>query len=333
MRELLLKALCLAGAPSRHRRRNRARLPVVMYHGVVPRRLLPFCWHLLDVESFERQIRWLAKRYRVLPLSQALAGLADGSLPPGSCAVTFDDGYQSVLTTALPVLRRAGVPATVFLVTDPMGTDAVLWPDRCFLAFARTSAPSVDAPALGLRDRRLKTEDDRARAYDHAVRVLKGMAVADKDAHLEALCTSLGFPKHPDPGPFRLLTWPEAKALEDSGLVELAGHGVDHEILARLPDGAVARAIGPSHAAIERQTGRTPVAFAYPNGREMDFDDRARAALQAIGVRWAFTTVEGLVDRGSDPLALPRISVGAGDSFERFRLTVSGALGAYRRAK
>jgi hypothetical protein len=65
----------------------------------------------------------------------------------------------------------------------------------------------------------------------------------------------------------------------------------------------------------------------------MDFDDRSRAAVEAIGVRWAFTTVEGLVDRESDPLALPRIGIGAGDSFDRFRLSVSGALSALRRAK
>ena len=330
MREAVLKALCLAGFPGRHRRRNRRRLPVLMYHGVVDRPLSPFCWHQLDVKAFERQLRWLASHYRVLPLSEALRGLAAGTLPPGACAVTFDDGYRNLLTTALPVLQRTRVPATVFLVTDPMGSDAALWPDRCWLAFARTKAPAVHAPALSLVHRPLANDADRGRAYGDAVRVLKGMPVAEKNAHLDALCRDLGLEAGADPGPFRLLTWPEAKALVDSGLVELAGHGVDHEILSRLPDGAVAGAIGPAHATIARQTGREPVAFAYPNGREMDFDDRARAALQAIGVRWALTTVEGLVGPESDPLALPRLGVGAADSFDRFRLLVSGALGALR---
>jgi peptidoglycan/xylan/chitin deacetylase (PgdA/CDA1 family) len=333
MRELVLKALCLAGVPGRHRRRNQRRLPVLMYHGVVERRLEPFCWHQIPLASFERQMRWLASRYRVLPLSEALAHLEAGTLPPRCCAVTFDDGYQNVLTNALPVLAAARVPATVFLVTDPMGTDGILWPDRCWLAFARTEASSVHAPPLGLVKRRLSTPADRGRAYADAVRVLKGMPVAEKDAHLDALCVSLGLAAGAGPGPFRMLTWPEAKALTESGLVELAGHGVNHEILSRLPDGAVAGAIGPSHAAIARHTGRTPVAFAYPNGRPMDFDDRARAALDAVGVRFAFTTVEGLVDPGCDRLALPRIAVGSGDSFDRFRLSISGAMGAFRRAR
>jgi peptidoglycan/xylan/chitin deacetylase (PgdA/CDA1 family) len=333
MREWAWRALCLAGLPRRHRRRNRFRLPVLMYHGVVERPLEPFCWHQLDAQAFERQVRWLSRNYRVLPLSEALPALFEGRLPPRACVLTFDDGYRNVLTTALPVLRRAGTPATVFLVTDPMGTDALLWPDRCYLAFARTTVPSVHVPPLSLVNRRLATPGERGRAYADAVRVLKGMAVADKDAHLDALCDALGLPADADPGPFRLLGWPEARELTASGLVELAGHGVNHEILARLPDGAVAGAIGPSHAAIARQTGKTPVAFAYPNGREMDFDDRSRAALEAIGVRWAFTTVEGLVGREADPLALPRMGVGAGDSFARFRLLVSGALAAYRRAK
>ena len=330
MREWVLRALCLAGFPGRHRRRNRARLPVLMYHGVVERRLEPFCWHQLELGAFERQLRWLARHYRPLPLSEALRGLSDGTLPPRACAVTFDDGYRNVLTTALPVLRKTGVPATVFLVTDPMGTDALLWPDRCYLAFARTTVPSIHRPPLGLVNRRLAAAADRGRAYEDAVRVLKGMPVAEKNAHLDALCAELGLAPDADPGPFRLLTWPEAREMIADGRIELAGHGVDHEILARLPDGAVAGAIGPSHAAIARQTGREPVAFAYPNGRLMDFDDRARAALESIGVRWAFSTVEGLVGPDSDPLALPRVPVGAGDSFDRFRLQVSGALRALR---
>ncbi len=44
-------------------------------------------------------------------------------------AVTFDDGYLSVLERAEPVLRSLGVPATVFVVTDFVTTGRPLcWP-------------------------------------------------------------------------------------------------------------------------------------------------------------------------------------------------------------
>lgn len=47
----------------------------------------------------------------VLPLDALLAGQGDG------VALTFDDGYASVFTEALPLLRRHGYPAHLFLAT------------------------------------------------------------------------------------------------------------------------------------------------------------------------------------------------------------------------
>lgn len=44
-------------------------------------------------------------------------------------AVTFDDGYRSVIVTALPVLERLGWPATVFVPPAFMdGAPALRWP-------------------------------------------------------------------------------------------------------------------------------------------------------------------------------------------------------------
>jgi peptidoglycan/xylan/chitin deacetylase (PgdA/CDA1 family) len=44
-------------------------------------------------------------------------------------AITFDDGFQNVLTTGLPILQRRGFPATVFLVTAYCGGDNS-WPSQ-----------------------------------------------------------------------------------------------------------------------------------------------------------------------------------------------------------
>ena len=60
---------------------------------------------------------------------------------------------------------------------------------------------------------------------------------------------------------------------------------------------------------------------------------RARAALTHLGVRFALSTIEGFCDASSDPLALPRLSIGSDLSFARFRLLVSGALESLRGAR
>ena len=49
--------------------------------------------------------------------------------PPAgrTLVVTFDDAYRSVLQLALPIMSRLGVPGTLFVPTDFVGTSAV-WP-------------------------------------------------------------------------------------------------------------------------------------------------------------------------------------------------------------
>jgi peptidoglycan/xylan/chitin deacetylase (PgdA/CDA1 family) len=56
--------------------------------------------------------------YRAMAIDQLLTVLSQRGISPGrGFAVTFDDGYRSVLTDALPILEQLHIPATVFLTT------------------------------------------------------------------------------------------------------------------------------------------------------------------------------------------------------------------------
>lgn len=44
-------------------------------------------------------------------------------------AVTFDDGFENVITNAIPELKKRGIPATVFLTADYLGQAAGWWPE------------------------------------------------------------------------------------------------------------------------------------------------------------------------------------------------------------
>ncbi len=74
----------------------------------------------------EEQLRFLAHRgYRARTFSDTLAQPDRGL----TVAVTFDDAYRSVFEHAYPVLRALGMPATVFVPTDLVGTGAPMsWP-------------------------------------------------------------------------------------------------------------------------------------------------------------------------------------------------------------
>jgi len=99
--------------------------PIVCYHSVSPVAsdlgVLP--------ERFEAQIAYLTTHFRVLPLDRLVEHLKAGTVRPGSAVVTFDDGYVDNHEWALPILRRYGCPATVFVVTAFIQGKIVLVPD------------------------------------------------------------------------------------------------------------------------------------------------------------------------------------------------------------
>jgi len=70
--------------------------------------------------EFRAQLEYLEREgYTVIPLMDLVEALAAGrELPPRSVAITFDDGYRTLLSGALPELSARGWPFTVFVSTE-----------------------------------------------------------------------------------------------------------------------------------------------------------------------------------------------------------------------
>lgn len=73
----------------------------------------------VDERTFTRHVRWLAASHvRVLPLDQ----LGEASEGEDAVAITFDDGLESFGRVVAPLLRDYGLPSTLFVVTDAVGS-------------------------------------------------------------------------------------------------------------------------------------------------------------------------------------------------------------------
>jgi peptidoglycan/xylan/chitin deacetylase (PgdA/CDA1 family) len=71
---------------------------------------------------FTEQMKWLGTNVRVAPLAEVVVALAERkALPERTVALTFDDGFRDFYSSAAPVLRRFGLPATIFLPTGYCG--------------------------------------------------------------------------------------------------------------------------------------------------------------------------------------------------------------------
>jgi peptidoglycan/xylan/chitin deacetylase (PgdA/CDA1 family) len=96
---------------------------VVCYHAVSARWRSPMA---VSPRRLEQQLsHLLARGYEPATFTRAVLDPP----APRTLAVTFDDAFRSVRTLALPVLRRLGVPATVFVPTDRVGGQGpMVWP-------------------------------------------------------------------------------------------------------------------------------------------------------------------------------------------------------------
>ena len=76
-------------------------------------------------EHFEKQMRYLKdKHYNVISLDELVEGMKKGKeFPHNTVVITIDDGHRSIYTYAYPVLKKNGFPATVFLITNRIGTN------------------------------------------------------------------------------------------------------------------------------------------------------------------------------------------------------------------
>jgi peptidoglycan/xylan/chitin deacetylase (PgdA/CDA1 family) len=83
----------------------------------------PGTWNYVPEKVFVRQLAYLQENgWRVIDLEMFLDGLSSaGRLPQRSVLLTFDDGYKSIRSGALPFLIRFGYPAVVFVPTQFIG--------------------------------------------------------------------------------------------------------------------------------------------------------------------------------------------------------------------
>jgi peptidoglycan/xylan/chitin deacetylase (PgdA/CDA1 family) len=98
---------------------------ILLYHHVVPPERVPAAgadgWHFNhSPEAFERQLLALRRRgYRFLSLAEVVGGLSRGEQEQDdSVVVTFDDGWMDNYEFAFPVLKRLGITATFFVLSD-----------------------------------------------------------------------------------------------------------------------------------------------------------------------------------------------------------------------
>lgn len=118
--------LLMTGIAGRARKRLNGSALVLMYHRVIDDEAVPAGIDpgmYVTRSAFDRHLRYLRARHDVIGLDDLLhwmKGVRTYSRTP--CVITFDDGWEDNYQVAYPQLRKMGLTATIFLITDRIGS-------------------------------------------------------------------------------------------------------------------------------------------------------------------------------------------------------------------
>lgn len=280
---------------------GRPRLSILNYHRVLPApdALQP---GLIDVACFARQMRWLARCFRVLPLADGIQGLRAGRLPPRAVAITFDDGYADNHDIVLPLLRRLGLHATFFIASGFLDGGR-MWNDTVIEGVRHWRRRRLDLPELGISDWPVTTVAERRRAVSGLIERIKHRGPLEREGLAQAVAAGA---RGPLASP--MMTSAQVRALHTAGM-GIGGHTRWHPILSVLSADAAGGAIREGRSDLAAITGEAPALFAYPNGcPDSDYSARDARLVAACGFEAAVTTAPGVATPESSLFELPRFT-------------------------
>jgi peptidoglycan/xylan/chitin deacetylase (PgdA/CDA1 family) len=175
--------------------RESGQLAVLTFHAIDDRPSVTS----LPPDLFRWQMQTLAAHGLTgISLAQAFDHLdRTGRFPPDTVALTFDDGYRSVMEHALPAMAAQGFSGTVFLVSSLVGLNA---------AQARAAHCDFDRDLLGWREAETLLQagfeigahsvshPDLTRLPADALERELGQARAQLEQRLQVPVTSLAYP-------------------------------------------------------------------------------------------------------------------------------------------
>lgn len=109
-------------------------LKILAYHSISSNRNDALA---VTPQNFERQMNYLYnKSYNIINLNECGEVVKEGmNFLQKTVCITFDDGYKDNYENALPVLKKYEFPATIFLITNLIGTNKILEPENFIRKF------------------------------------------------------------------------------------------------------------------------------------------------------------------------------------------------------
>jgi len=301
---------------------------ILMYHRIMPMkgddvrqagwmhfRSLPGI--VVSPEMFSRQMEFLNDWYKIISLDFLVDCLEKGrEFPRNSVVITFDDGWKDNYLYAYPVLKRNGIPATIFLSVGYIGTNRLFWPEKIIyylsqhkrecLSNLEDPRGAVDRDLAALLKRAASGPNDEYHSiFFRIIERMKEIEPSLRNRIIESLLSGIKAESGTADNTRVMLNWEEVREMA-ACQISFGSHGIEHEIMTNLQDIEIMRELEESKRILNEKIGDVKYAFAYPNG---NYNERLKKQVEECGYCCAVSTRPGKVSRKSDLFALERVNV------------------------
>jgi len=157
---------------------------------------------------------------------------------------------------------------------------------------------------------------------------MKRMPLDERDSLMSAVTMKVlegSGSRHPVISAFYPMTCEQIKYLSDRGDIYFGGHTHSHTILSSAGVADAADEVIINKKRIEQVLNRPCVFFAYPNGKENDFNQNHKKILINAGYKAAFSLTQRRSMINDDPFDISRIHVAPEDTIKSLDFRFSGA--------
>lgn len=286
---------------------------VLCYHQIVPLddpgiKINPSL--KVNVDTFERHLTYFKKVGSFLSHAELIQRLRDKIYPDRLyITVTFDDGYENNYQYALPILKRFGVPATIFLTTGFIDyPEKIPWWDE-LEEFALNYHGRIHIKQNSFSNKYNLSRIDRKRQFfDDISRIIcrdyKGRKVILNALQSESRQT------------FRrensFLRWEKIRAMQNEN-ISFGAHTCNHPIMSQVKESCAIEEAVLSKKRIEEKLNIEVNTFAIPYGQPFTYTKTILRELSKRGFHAFFTTIPG-INYCLDPYLINRVCPMEGNS-------------------
>jgi peptidoglycan/xylan/chitin deacetylase (PgdA/CDA1 family) len=302
---------------------------ILRFERVRPRRagrFQPLKSHEITPRFLDRTIRALKRwKFDIVSMDEVCQRAVTLAAPRRFVCLTFDGGYKDLMTSAYPLLRKHGVPFTVYVPTAfPDGLGEAWWLGL-EAVIAREKRISL---VMDRKERRfdIATTSEKYQLYDFLGGWMRSLPPPDLAIAINDLCkrysVDLAALSHE-----ASMDWGDLTRLAADPNVTIGSATVNYPVLTNLKDAAALREMTMGRAVAEAAFHRDIRHFAYPFGDRASFRRPHVAMAAEANFLSAASAIPGVVEaEGRTNLhALPRIAWdGRRRSLRIMRVMLSG---------